>query len=72
MFITCDRVPLIIGQIFDVHPEALIVKPYTIHSFIKNILNSINLHKYLMPVYEMVDNFHHPSFRKQALNIYED
>ena len=60
LFITSDPLPPIIGQITDVHPEALIVKPYTIHSFIKNILNSINLHKYLMPVYEMMDDENYP------------
>ena len=70
MFITCDRVPLIIGQIFDVHPEALVIKPYTIKTLVKHISNCLNLHKYLMPVYEMMDDENYPPFRKQALNIY--
>ena len=60
MFITCDRVPLIIGQIVDVHPEALIIKPYTIQSLVKHIANCLNLHKYLMPVYEMMDDDNYP------------
>lgn len=60
MFITCDRVPLIIGQIFDVHPEALIIKPYAIKTLTKHITSSLDLHKYLMPVYEMMDDDNYP------------
>jgi len=60
MFITSDRLPLIIGQIVDVHPEALVVKPYTIRNLVKNISNCLNLHKYLMPVYEMMDDDNYP------------
>jgi CheY-like chemotaxis protein len=60
IFITSDRLPLIIGQIVDVHPEALVVKPYTIRNFVKNISSSLNLHKYTMPVYEMMDEENYP------------
>jgi DNA-binding NarL/FixJ family response regulator len=60
IFITCDRLPLIIGQIADVHPEALIIKPYTISNLINNITNCLNLHEYLMPVYEMMDEENYP------------
>jgi CheY-like chemotaxis protein len=60
MFITSDRLPLIIGQIADVHPEALVVKPYTIHNLVKSISTSLGLHKYLMPVYEMMDDENYP------------
>jgi len=60
MFITSDRLPLIIGQIVDIHPEALVVKPYTIRHLVKNISNCLNLNKYLMPVYEMMDDNNYP------------
>jgi CheY-like chemotaxis protein len=60
MFITSDRLPLIIGQIVDVHPEALVVKPYTIRNLVKNISNCLALHQYLMPVYEMMDEDNYP------------
>jgi DNA-binding NarL/FixJ family response regulator len=60
MFITCDRVPLIIGQIVDVHPEALIIKPYTIRNLVNHIDNCLKLHQYLMPVYEMMDDDNYP------------
>jgi CheY-like chemotaxis protein len=60
MFITSDRLPLIIGQIVDVHPEALIVKPYTIRNLAKNIFNCLSLHKHLLPVFEMMDDDNFP------------
>jgi len=59
MFITADRLPLVIGQIVDVHPEALVIKPYTINSLVQKITNCLNLHKYLMPVYKMMDDDNH-------------
>ena len=67
MFITSDRLPLIIGQIVDVHPEALVVKPYTIRNLVKNISNCLALHQYLMPVFEMMDDDNYP----QALVLLE-
>lgn len=67
MFITSDRMPLIIGQIVDVHPEALVVKPYTISHLRKNIANCLNLHRYLLPIYEMMDDENYP----QALVLLE-
>lgn len=67
MFITSDRLPLIIGQIADVHPEALVIKPYTIRNLMKNISSSIGLHQYLLPVYEMMDEENYP----QALVLLE-
>ena len=55
MFITSDRMPLIIGQIVDVHPEALVIKPYTINNLQKNIHSCLNAHNYLMTVYNKMD-----------------
>jgi CheY-like chemotaxis protein len=65
MFITSDRLPLIIGQIVDLHPDALVIKPYTINNLAKNIDNSISLHQYLMPIFELMDDDNYP----QALVI---
>jgi DNA-binding NarL/FixJ family response regulator/TolA-binding protein len=55
MFVTSDRMPLIIGQIVDVHPEALVIKPYTIRNLMKNISSCFNSHRYMMPVYKAMD-----------------
>ncbi|MFT6989983.1 MAG: DNA-binding NarL/FixJ family response regulator [Paraglaciecola sp.] len=60
MFITSDRLPLIIGQIFDVHPEGVVVKPYTIKQLIKSVSGCLKLHNYLLPIYEMMDDDNYP------------
>jgi hypothetical protein len=60
MFITCDRLPFIIGQIVDVHPQALVIKPYTIRNLSRSISNYLSLHEYLMPVFEMMDEDNYP------------
>lgn len=59
MFITYDRLPLIIGQIVNIHPEALVIKPYTIHNLQKNVITCLNLHNFLLPIYENMydDNY---------------
>lgn len=60
IFITSDRLPLIVGQIVDMHPEALVLKPYTLHTLTKTIIGSISLHQYLLPVYELMDDDNYP------------
>ena len=60
MFITSDRLPLIIGQIIDMHPDALVIKPYTIRHLAKNINNCINLHQFLLPIYQLMDDDNYP------------
>ncbi|WP_158971926.1 response regulator [Paraglaciecola sp. L3A3] len=55
MFVTSDRLPMIIGQIVDVHPEALVIKPYTISNMIKNISSCLTMHNFLLPIYRLMD-----------------
>jgi CheY-like chemotaxis protein len=55
IFITSDRLPLIVGQIVDVHPDALVVKPYTIRSVEKNISACLNFRHYLMSIFLLMD-----------------
>ncbi|MBJ2136604.1 response regulator [Paraglaciecola chathamensis] len=56
IFITSDRLPMIVGQIVDVHPDALVIKPYTIRSIEKNISACLNFHHYLQPVFKLMDD----------------
>lgn len=56
IFITSDRLPIIVGQIVDVHPDALVIKPYTIRSIEKNISACLNFRHYLMPVFKLMDD----------------
>lgn len=55
IFITSDRLPMIVGQIVDVHPDTLIVKPYTIRSIEKNISACLYFRQYLMPIFLLMD-----------------
>ncbi|TDF41715.1 response regulator [Alteromonadaceae bacterium M269] len=56
IFVTSDRMPLIIGQIVDVHPEALVLKPYTIRNLERTVSTVLKLHRYLRPVYKAMDD----------------
>ncbi|MFQ3236862.1 MAG: DNA-binding response OmpR family regulator [Paraglaciecola sp.] len=56
IFITSDRLPLIVGQIVGVHPDALVVKPYTIRSVEKNISACLSFRHYLMSIFLLMDN----------------
>ncbi|MDP5030497.1 MAG: response regulator [Paraglaciecola sp.] len=67
MFITADRLPLIIGQIVDIQPEALIVKPYTIGNFSKSVSACVKLHLFLLPIYQLMDQ----NRLEQALDVAE-
>ncbi len=65
IFITSDRMPMIIGQIVDVHPDALVLKPYTIRNLEKTLNASIKQQAMLMPVFEEMDKRHF----EQALTV---
>lgn len=55
IFITSDRLPLIIGQIVDVHPDDLVVKPYTIKILEKTILNCLKINTHCRPILDLMD-----------------
>jgi tetratricopeptide (TPR) repeat protein len=55
IFVTSDRMPIIIGQIVDIHPESLVLKPYTIRNLERTVSRVMKLHSYLRPVYKAMD-----------------
>ncbi|GAA6186684.1 MULTISPECIES: response regulator [Alteromonadaceae] len=55
IFVTSDRLPLIIGQIVDIHPDDLVIKPYTIRILEKTIANVLRIRRHLMPVLTLMD-----------------
>jgi DNA-binding NarL/FixJ family response regulator len=55
VFVTSDRLPIIVGQIVDIHPEALILKPYTIRNLERTVSTVMKLHSYLRPIYKAMD-----------------
>ena len=50
VFITSDGMPQTIGQILDLHPDFILIKPYTIKSLRANLAHYLNLRKEIMPV----------------------
>jgi DNA-binding response OmpR family regulator len=67
LFLTYDRLPMVVGQIVDLHPDALVVKPYTIKNLEKNIRASLSLRNYLMPILKLMDK----QFYAEALTTLE-
>ncbi|GGD53495.1 response regulator [Lacimicrobium alkaliphilum] len=55
VFVTSDRVPMIVGQIMDVHPDALVLKPYTIRNLEKTLLSCMRFHHFMKPVMQLMD-----------------
>ncbi|GAA0857309.1 response regulator [Aliiglaciecola litoralis] len=56
IFVTSDRLPVIIGQIVDIHPDDLVIKPYTIRILEKTIINTLTIRKHCMPILHLMDN----------------
>lgn len=55
IFITSDRLPMIVGQIVDVHPDDLILKPYTIRNLQRTVINTLRIQVHLRPVLRLMD-----------------
>lgn len=55
VFVTSDRVPMIVGQIMDVHPDALVLKPYTIRNLEKTLMACMRFHQFMQPVLKLMD-----------------
>ncbi|GAB5378785.1 MAG: hypothetical protein Alis2KO_01260 [Aliiglaciecola sp.] len=55
IFVTSDRLPLIIGQIVDIHPDDLVIKPYTIKILEKTIINTLTIRKHCLPILKNMD-----------------
>lgn len=55
VFITSDRLPMIIGQIVDIHPDDLVIKPYTIKTLGRTILNALKVNVLLKPALKLMD-----------------
>jgi response regulator of citrate/malate metabolism len=67
-FITSDSLPQTIGQILDLHPDFILIKPYTIKSLHTNLKHYLSLRKEIMPVLSYMSQ----DKNDLALNILED
>lgn len=55
VFITSDRLPMIIGQIVDIHPDDLVIKPYTIRTLKRTVNNALKINEHLKGVLNLMD-----------------
>jgi len=55
IFVTSDRLPQTIGQILDLYPDMILIKPYTIKSVMTALKQCISARKHLMPALSYVD-----------------
>lgn len=67
IFITSDRLPQTIGQILDIHPEMILLKPYTIKSVVTALKQCLAVRKEMQPALDYIDN----KKPKLALNYIE-
>ncbi|NMH58491.1 response regulator [Alteromonas sp. MYP5] len=56
IFITSDRMPQTIGQIIDLHPDLLIIKPYTIATITRSISHYLDYREYASSALFSLDN----------------
>jgi DNA-binding NarL/FixJ family response regulator len=56
IFITADSLPQTIGQIIDIHPDLLILKPYTISTLTRGIEHCLHFRELLQPAFSALDN----------------
>lgn len=58
VFITADRLPQVIGQIIDIHPDLLLIKPYTISSLQRGVKHYLEFREVAKGAFEYLDNKH--------------
>jgi CheY-like chemotaxis protein len=65
VFITSDGMPQTIGQILDLHPDFILIKPYTIKSLSTNLAHYLNLRKETLPILQLMSQ----NSNEQALTL---
>jgi DNA-binding NarL/FixJ family response regulator len=56
VFLTSDRLPQTISQILDIHPDILIIKPYTIKTLHTSMNHYLSIRSKIKPALEYLDN----------------
>ncbi|MBC3764615.1 response regulator [Neptunicella marina] len=56
VFLTADSVPMVLGQIVDIHPDVVVLKPYTIRNLEKAVILTLQFRDALKPVFRELDN----------------
>lgn len=55
IFITSDRTPQTVGKIIDVHPDLLIIKPYSMQSLTRGLKHYLHYRETTLPVLRALD-----------------
>ncbi|MGK0372162.1 MAG: CheY-like chemotaxis protein, partial [Glaciecola sp.] len=55
VFVTSDSMPQTIGQILDLHPDFILIKPYTIKSLTVNLTHYLNLRTLTLPALQCMN-----------------
>ena len=55
IFITSDSLPQTIGQILDLHPDFIIIKPYTIRKLSLNLEHYLKLRAHVLPTLQYIE-----------------
>ncbi len=56
VFITADRLPQTVGQIVDIQPDLLIIKPYNIATLTRSLTHYLSYRRYVSRVLDALDN----------------
>jgi DNA-binding NarL/FixJ family response regulator len=56
IFLTSDRLPQTISQILDIHPDVLIIKPYTIKTLHSSFKHYLSIRDKIKPALDYLDN----------------
>jgi CheY-like chemotaxis protein len=65
IFVTSDSLPQTIGQILDLHPDFILIKPYTIKSLTANLAHYLKLRSEILPVLQCMNQHNN----QQALKL---
>ncbi|MGQ8363882.1 response regulator [Glaciecola sp. 1036] len=56
VFITSDSMPNTIGQILDLYPDIIIIKPYTIRNLLSSVSHYIKVRQKILPALQYLNN----------------
>jgi len=68
VFVTSDGMPQTIGQILDLHPDFILIKPYTIKSLSVNLSHYLNLRRETLPILQLMSQ----NTNEQALTLLDE
>ncbi|WP_371193293.1 response regulator [Glaciecola sp. SC05] len=54
-FVTSDSLPQTIGQILDLHPDVIMIKPYTIKGLTNNVKHYLQVRQQILPALQNMD-----------------